>query len=223
MKKTILFGLILLSTVLSGCIEIIDDLSFNADGSGTLKYSINLSSSKIKINSILALDSLDGKPVPSRDEIAEKISLFQSRLMQQEGISNVEVESDFVNYLFKLHCDFENAQALQTALKTVGKSFSNGASSEEFDHDWLRWEGNELVRSIPDVTVEQTKRIKSEDIELLKQGTYTSITRFAGTVVKFDNENALLSKNRMAVMVKADPYSLMQNTGILENRIYLSE
>lgn len=223
MKKTLLFSMLLLSSLLTGCIEIIDDLSFNADGSGTLKYSINLSSSKVKINSILALDTLDGKPVPSKDEITEKINQFKTRLMQQDGISNVEVESDFVNYLFKLRCDFESAEALQTALKTVGKSFSDKQDSDEFNHTWLTWEGNELVRSIPDITVEQTKKIKTEDIELLKQGTYTSITRFSGIVARFDNENAVLSKNKMAVMVKADPYSLMQNTGLLENRIYLSE
>ena len=223
MKKTLLFSMLLLSSLLTGCIEIIDDLSFNADGSGTLKYSINLSSSKVKINSILALDTLDGKPVPSKEEIAEKINQFKTRLTQQDGISNVEVESDFVNYLFKLRCDFESADALQTALKTVGKSFSDKQDSEEFDHTWLTWEGNELVRSIPDITVEQTKKIKAEDIELLKQGTYTSITRFSSLVTRFDNENAVLSKNKMAVMVKADPYSLMQNTGLLENRIYLSE
>ena len=54
----VLFGL-------SSCIEIIDDLSLKSDGSGTFKYSVNLSSSKIKVNSILALDSIDGKKVPS--------------------------------------------------------------------------------------------------------------------------------------------------------------
>jgi len=38
-----------------------DELTIHDDGSGTLKYAINLSSSRVKVNSILALDSLDGK------------------------------------------------------------------------------------------------------------------------------------------------------------------
>ena len=50
-----------------------DELTIHDDGSGTLKYAINLSSSRVKVNSILALDSLDGKKVPSIEEIKTKI------------------------------------------------------------------------------------------------------------------------------------------------------
>ena len=52
---------------LSSFIEILDDITFNADGSGELNYTINLSSSKLKINSILALDTLNGKKVPNKE------------------------------------------------------------------------------------------------------------------------------------------------------------
>lgn len=34
----------------SSCVEIIDDLTLNEDGSGTFKYTVNLSSSKVKLN-----------------------------------------------------------------------------------------------------------------------------------------------------------------------------
>lgn len=54
-----------------------DELTIHDDGSGTLKYVINLSSSRVKVNSILALDSLDGKKVPSIEEIKTKVSLFK--------------------------------------------------------------------------------------------------------------------------------------------------
>ena len=54
-----------------------DELTIHDDGSGTLKYAINLSSSRVKVNSILALDSLDGKKVPSIEEIKTKVSLFK--------------------------------------------------------------------------------------------------------------------------------------------------
>lgn len=223
MKKTLLFSILAIVFCCTSCIEIIDDLSLNLDGSGTLKYSVNLSSSKVKINSILALDSLDGKPVPSRNEIADKIADFKSRLEVQKGISNVEIESDFTNYLFKLKCDFDNIDNLQNGLKAVAQSFSKGEKVEELQEEWVSWNGNILTRSIPDITIEQTQKIKSEDVELLKQGSYTSITRFAKAVTKFDNPKAVLSKNQMAVMVKADPYSLIHNTHLLENKIYLAE
>lgn len=223
MKKGILFAFICITTILTGCIEIIDDLSFNSDGSGTFKYSINLSSSKIKINSILALDSLDGNKIPTQDEISTKIDEFKRKLMNQEGITAVEIESDFSNYLFKLKCDFESAAALQTALKNVAITFTKNKDLDELKHNWITWENGILSRSVPEITLDQTKKVKAEDIELLKKGSYTSITRFADEVEKFENPKAVLSKNKMAVMVKSDTYSLMEHADILENRIYLKK
>jgi hypothetical protein len=104
---------------LTSCIEIIDDITLKNDGSGTLKYTINLSESKVKINSILALDSLDGKKVPSIPEMEERIASFKKKLSAKTGISNVTIESNFTNYIFKLQCDFTNVVALQNALKDV--------------------------------------------------------------------------------------------------------
>ena len=77
------------AVLLSSCVEIIDDLSLNEDGSGTFKYNVNLSSSKVKINSILALDSLNGKRVPSISEISDRINEVTELLKTKEGISNV--------------------------------------------------------------------------------------------------------------------------------------
>jgi hypothetical protein len=207
---------------LTSCIEIIDDITLKNDGSGTLKYTINLSESKVKINSILALDSLDGKKVPSIPEMEERIASFKKKLSAKTGISNVTIESNFTNYIFKLQCDFTNVVALQNALKDVIEEESKEKNIPELEQNWLSWDGVKMTRSIPEITVKKTKEIKSEDIELMKQGNYTSITRFERPVEKFDNTAAVLSKNKMAVMIKTNPYALTQNSNILENSIYLS-
>lgn len=206
----------------TSCIEIIDDITIKNDGSGSLKYTINLSSSKIKINSILALDSLDGRKVPTTKEIEETILSFKKSLESKSGISNVMVDYNFTDYIFKLNCDFTNVMALQAALKEVIEEVSKEKNIPELDHTWLSWDGLKLIRSIPEITVKKTKDFKQEDIELMKQGNYTSITRFERTVEKFDNPSATLSKNKMAVMIRTNPYSLTQNSDILENTIYLS-
>lgn len=207
---------------LTSCIEIIDDVTVNNDGSGNLKYTINLSASKVKINSILALDSLEGHRVPSKDEISERITAFQKRLEAKTGISNVLVESNFTDYIFKVQCDFTSIEALQIAIKDVVKEESQEKNLKELDHNWMSWDGTKLIRSVPDITIERTKSLKAEDAELLKQGNYTSITRFQRPVEKFDNTNAILSKNKLAVMIKTNPYLLTQDYNLLENTIYLT-
>lgn len=206
----------------TSCIEIIDDVTVNNDGSGTMKYTINLSASKVKINSILALDSLDGKKVPSKDEIETKIASFIRKMKTKTGVSNVQMESNLTDFIFKFQCDFTSVAALQTAIKEVVEEETDDKNLKELDHNWMSWDGQKLVRSIPDVTIEKTKELKAEDIELLKTGNYTSITRFERPVERFDNANALLSKNKLAVMIKTNPYLLSQNYSLLENIIYLT-
>ena len=222
MKITSFIGLLVILLSFSSCIEIIDDISIKNDGSGTLKYTINLSSSKIKINSILALDSLDGRKIPTIADIEEKILSFKKKLEGKPGMSNVTFDYNFTDYIFKLQCDFTNVTALQTALKEVIQEESKEKNIPELEQAWLNWDGSKMVRSIPEITVKKTKDFKQEDIELMKQGNYTSISRFERTVDKFSNPSATLSKNKMAVMIRTNPYALTQNSKILENTIYLA-
>ena len=207
---------------LSSCIELIDDIKINNDGSGTLKYTVNLSSSKVKVTSILALDSINGIRVPSISELNERIADFQKKLDTKPGISNVTVESDFENFVFKLRCDFTSVTALQTAIKEVVRDELRDKNVPELDAIWLNWDGQKLVRSIPEISVKKTTEFQQEDIVLLKQGTYTSITRFERPVDHYDNPSAQISANKMNVMIKTNPHSLSQNTTLLDNIIYLT-
>jgi hypothetical protein len=222
MKIFACFSLVFMLFGFSSCIEIIDDISLKNDGSGTLKYSINLSSNKVKINSILALDSLEGKKVPTIAEIEAEIISFKNKLDAKTGISQVIVDYNFTDFIFKIQCDFASVSALQTAFKEVIQDVSKEKNMPELNQNWLSWDGTKIIRSIPDITINRVKELKPEDIESLKTGNYTSISRFERIVEKFDNPNATLSKNKMAVMIRTNPFALSQNSKILENTIYLS-
>ncbi len=223
MKKWLITSFLFVGLILTSCIDIVDDLTLNADGSGTFKYTINLSSSKAKINSILALDSLDGKPVPSKDDIRLKINEFKIKLAQKEGIKNVFIEEDYTNYFFKLSCDFDEVGQLQDAIKKTINEILKHSKNEFDEHQWVVLVGNTLSRSVPQAIVDQAKKLKREDSDLLKQGSYTSITRFEKEIEKFDNESAQLSKNKKALMLRVNTHSLLNNVSLMGNKIYLAE
>lgn len=206
---------------LTSCIEIIDDITIRNDGSGVFKYTVNLSSSKVKIKSILALDSLDGKKVPDLDEIKEKIAEVKSKLTVKQGISNVVIEPDYDEFIFKFRCDFTSIYALQNAIRAVVGELSGEKLDVSNSQDWLSWDGQKLARSIPEITLEKTKNLKQEEVEQLKLGTYTSISRFERFVDRFENPEAKLSQNKLNVMIKTGAFSLIQNPNLLENTIYL--
>jgi hypothetical protein len=206
----------------SSCIEIWDDLTLNNDGSGNLKYKINLSESKIKVNSILALDSIDGKPVPSKSQISSKINEFVKLLDAQVGISNVLVEENYTDYIFKFSCDFTSVKNLQEGIKLSLAQIANDKWSQPNDQSWLSWDGSTLVRSIPSYISQQIKNYKLENEELLKEGVYTSIARFERPVQRFENKLGTLSKNQMAVMVRTNTFDLKANQHLLDNTIVLT-
>lgn len=220
-----LFSFLTLGLLFSctSCIEIIDDLSINEDGSGTFKYTVNISSSKVKLNSYLALDSLDGKKVPSLDEIKSYVDDVVSSLKTQEGISNLTIESNYTDFIFKLKLDFNSVENLQAAIKAVAQENSKKRYLEELNHNWLEYKDGSLARSIPKMNIERSKHLSAEETKLLKEGTYTSITRFDQEVDRFKNTNAILSKNKKNVMVRTDTYSLSQKTQLLDNTIYLKK
>ena len=223
MKNLSRILILLVGFLSTSCIEIIDDLLIHDDGSGILKYTLNLSSSKVKVNSYLALDSVQGQRVPKIPEIKEKVAAFKKHLSSQKGITNVIIEENYTDFIFKFSCGFSSPQALQSAIQASAAHMAKDQTIAESNAKWIIWDGSSLTRSIPQITSKKVKELDKKDEDLLKQGSYTSITRFDRTIEKFDNQNAKLSKSQMALMLKVDTYSLKQNENLLENRIFLSK
>jgi hypothetical protein len=218
-KKITLLLALLFSMV--SCIEIWDDLTMHNDGSGTLRYKVNLSESKVKVNSILALDSLDGNKVPSIQEISTKVGEFAKNLDAQPGISNVLIEENYTDFILKFSCDFTSIMSLQAGLANAIEAVSKDKLGPEADEIWITWDGNKLKRSVPAFAREKVKAFKSNELELLKQGTYTTVTRFDRPIDRFENNLGTLSKNKQAIMMKASVFSIKENQDLLENTIYL--
>ena len=198
-----------------------DELIIHDDGSGTLKYAINLSSSRVKVNSILALDSLDGKKVPSIEDIKTKVSLFKKTLSLQNGISNISISENYVDFIFKFECDFTSIDLLQEGLRKTFSITLNDKSILASDFSWLFWDSKVLERSVPSIATNKLNGITENDLSLLKTGTYTSITRFDRGVERFENPLSKLSKDKKALMLRTDTYSLKEKHSLLENTIYL--
>ncbi|MDR0801430.1 hypothetical protein [Fluviicola sp.] len=214
--RILLFGLLIFT--LSSCVDIFDEIILHADGSGTYKYTINMSASKVKINSILALDSVDGKRVPKLPEIKEKIELYRSKLEEKEGISNVKVEANYDDFIFKISCNFDNVTDLQNGILEIVKEESKDKNDPAFDENWLSWDGKTLIRTTPNFQ-SVIRKLKAEDQEKLKEGKYISVSRFDKTVTKCDNGQAQISPTKTAVLIKSSTYSVATNPSALKNTI----
>ena len=204
-KKLILSIFILIVFFLSSCIELIDDLTIHNDGSGTFKYIMNLSSSKIKVNSILALDSIDGKKVPSMAEIKTKLMSFAANLKTQPGISNVSMQINDFDLIVNFSCDFNKDEKI-----------------EALNESWVSWDGRVLKRNIPILSLQILEGFKEGELDLLKTGSYTSINRFDRPIEKAEKLETKLNPAKTASMLRVNTFELQKNHLLIENTIYLT-
>ncbi len=218
MKNLLWLLFVIVGLSLTSCVDIFDEIILHADGSGTYKYTINMSASKVKINSILALDSIDGRRVPKLPEIKERISKYKEKLEAKDGISNVKVDANYDEFIFKISCDFKSVTDLQEAIKELIREESKDKNDPLLNETWLSWDGKKLERSIPNIQSPIAK-INGEDQEALKTGKYMCVSRFDVPVVKTQNPSAVISPSKTAVMVKASTYQVANSPSILKNTI----
>jgi hypothetical protein len=210
------FVLSLITLFFGSCIEIIDDLTIKTDGTGSFKYTVNLSSSKTRINSILALDSLDGKKVPKIGDIKIKVEKIRTELASFEGLSNIRVEQDYSNFIFKISLDFKSLAQLQGAIKKIVSEEINEKNAPHFAHNWLNWTGKEYQRSFPELNNAMLDKLSADDREEMKKGSYSAITRFEKPVTSTNNPKAVVSPNKLNVLLKHSIYDCTLNQKLQE-------
>jgi len=221
-RVTVVLSLLVVLFLSQSCVDIFDDITVHSDGSGTYKYTINLSSNKVKVNSILALDSVNGRRVPKLPEIKEKIALYQKKLEEKEGISNVKVDANYEDFVFKFSCDFNSVSNLEEAIKEIIKEESKDKNSALLSESWLSWDGKQLVRSIPNIQG-SIQKFTGDDMEDLRNGQYIAVSRFDEQVIKTDNPQAQISPSKMAVMIKTTAYAVATNPSLLRNTITVTD
>lgn len=217
--RIFLIGFLILA--LSSCVDIWDDITIHADGSGTYNYRVNMSASKVKINSILALDSVDGRRIPKLAEIKEKIEYYRNKLEEKQGISNVRIESNYDDFIFKIYVDFESVADLQNGIREIIKEEIKDKNDPVLDENWLSWDGKTLTRIVPNFQA-VIQKMKAEDQEKLKKGKYTSVSRFDKPIIKCDNPQAKISPTKTAGLIESNTYSVGTNPSVLKSTFVVS-
>ncbi len=218
MLKKITYLLILL-LLLTSCIEIIDDVTLNSDGSGKFAYTINLSQSKLDVNSYLSLEYYDGKKVPSREELKLKIYEFRDQMNKQSGISNCKVTINETDFIIKLNCDFTSIEKLQDAIFVVLESMSQKELTKQY---WVTNSNDTIIKKIPDF-ISGYKSYTDSEKNKLNSGVYISILRFDRLIKSSANSSSVISKNQSAVLTRVNALELSQNPSLINNVVTLNK
>lgn len=214
----LLFALIFL---LSGCFEIIEDVTIHANGSGTFSYTVNMSQSKIRLDALMKLDSSDGYRVPKQLEVEKEILKAKASLEKAQGITNVTTTSDWANYIYTIKFDFNNINNLNLAVETLSADLSDDHKRIPEASDNFAFSGKAFDRKSHYDAKAMSKKITPQDREIMKNASYTCIYRFDAPVKSCSNKEATISKSGKNVMLKMNMLQLANGQKSIVNKITL--
>ncbi len=222
-KSFALFILLGVLFRLSSCFEIIEEINMKNNGSGDVMLTINLSQSKSKVASIMLLDSVNGRKVPSEKDIKTKLNEAVAYLRKSEGISNVKSSLDLDNFIATVSFSFVNVSKInnitknilaQQKIKTPNNSYYSYSTTNKI-----------FVRKYEPISTAKTSfnKLKDKDREVFKTAKYVSIYRFESPVVKISNNGAVVAKSKKAIMLRANITELINGNINISNQIQLAK
>ncbi|GGH17142.1 hypothetical protein GCM10011418_19900 [Sphingobacterium alkalisoli] len=207
---------------LSSCFDIVEEINVQSNGAGKVKAILNLSKSKTKVASLMLLDSVNGIKVPSKTTIQKEMNDIVLLLRKTKGVSNVNSNLDFNNYIATLECNFNNVAALNAFTKTLSAKFKTNISGyTTYAYDPSSKVFVRKYNASQDAKKEFAK-LKGENQKAFNDAYFTSIYRFSDPVKSQQNSKASLSPNRKAVMLRTGMLDLINGKTNLSNTISLN-
>lgn len=203
--------------LLVSCFDIIDKVNVKADGTGEYTVILNASKSKTRLASISKMETVNGKKVPKKSEIENKINEASRIFKATPGISNVKTSVDFDNYVIKLSCNFKKIENINAGLEQLkaknilGKMIPTQIYSQNV--------GKSFTRNKINTFKTDYDKMSTADKEVFNNAKYTSVLQFENTIKSQTNSSYLLSPNKKAVKLEANVLDFILQKKQIQNTI----
>lgn len=217
MVKKILIYLLLISS-LTSCFEIVERVTLHKDGTGKAVFTLNMSQSKTKLNSIMKMETINGRKVPSKSEIQSKIKNVEAIVRQVSGVSNVKSTLDFENFIGEFSCEFTNVSQLNEVIRAMQ---SEGLIKKDLSvKSYAYSKENKEFKRIQQINLKPMyNKMTPADQKVLEGAMYTSIFKFDTPIQSYSNQNAKLSKSKTGIMFKSTILDIINQNKTIENTI----
>jgi hypothetical protein len=236
-KNLLLTALAIGSVALTGCLHIIEEVTFKEKGNGHYAMTIDMSELKSMMDMLKAIapDSTDSEtPDPEAEEnsvpeLGKEIGDLAYALKSVEGISNVKPLNDTSTYRFGYSFDFASVAALNRALEAINKEKggighvsdfqSKSAAKEFFKFDsktFTRLPNGDMGAEMKEAMMEDDEETDEETKEMMlmmfAEMTYKQIYHFPDNEIKkSSNELTELSDNNRTMTIVLKPFNEEQS------------
>ncbi|MCH5596945.1 hypothetical protein [Niabella ginsengisoli] len=191
MTKAIYATLLAVIFLCSGCFEVIEKIDLKDNGSGTFQFTLNMSKSKTKIASILKMKTINGRPVPTKTEITQKVKEIETILKASPGISNVTSQLDLNNFIATIKCSFDKVESLNRAARKIGEK--QKAKPGEIKDNYAYQATSKIFSRLANFSLSaEYNKLSNADKEIFNGATYTGIIRFEKPITSVSNKKQII-------------------------------
>lgn len=221
MKIIKYFFLFCIFLSLTSCFDIIDKINLRADGSGEYAVILNASKSKTRLQSISKMETINGKKVPKKSEIENKVNQASNVFKSVPGISNVKTSFDFDNFIIKLSCNFKKIENINSGLEQLKAKniiekmvptqlYKQNVAEKTFIRNKIRSYKNDY------------DKLSKADKEVFSGATYTSILQFENVIKSQTNNSYTVSPNKKAIKLNGNILDFILQKKQIQNTISLN-
>ena len=212
MKKKLVFLILLISMILSGCIDLIEEIDVHKDQSGHISYRIETNEVGGLLNSLSGLIDLSFE-----DQLKEKADEYAKALHGKKGIENVQFTSDRKTGKYELSFDFSTSQDLNSALYEVAGYKRNLLSPHYINLTKHKIKKINFAPWIKKYLVKENIEIPSEEFLDLVQ--FTSIVNIPEVATSVRNKKSRKAENGMQITLTNSLTDVINNKVDVGNRI----
>ncbi len=215
MKRIIrLLFFVALSFTATGCLDMVEEISLNDDGSGTYVYSMDVSK---LVEQMKPLANFDSTGQMMNDMNKSFDSIYTSYTQKYEGIAgvtNVRYDKSTTD-LYKITLDFKDIDVLN-AVVDINKT-------EESEKNLYSWSKGRFNRKDGGISISDELLGGEDNIEMANQFLadmkYSLIYHFPGAVKSMSNKLAELSDNDQTVKATYTMIELRDKTKSIANQL----
>ena len=234
MKKLFLILFAVGSMALTGCLHIVEEVSFNKSGAGTYQLTLDMSELKGMMDMMKNMapdssatdstglgDMMGGGALPdnSMSQLGEELTGVAKSLKGIPGISNIQEMNDTTELKFGYSFDFTNVEALNKAMKIINKEKYDAKAEEVFKYDGKNFErlgagdmGAELKKALSESGAGGEEEEGAEGMgDMMKMFfsdmSYKQIYRFSDrTIKKSSNEQSEIGDEGHTLTISLKPF-----------------
>lgn len=216
------FLILVIFSSMTSCFVVIDEINLKKDGSGEFLFTVNMSKSKTKLESIMLLESFRDHEIPSKEDVEKYIDDLALFLQNSEGLSNVKRTIDFEKFIFTIGFDFKSVDNINKAIEALTLKNTNRPKSFNlrYSYDVLtkQYSRNFIPNAVDQANFE---KLGAEDKNMFNEAIYISISRFDYMISTCSNKKAKISKSGNAVMIRSSATNLLREKNNISNTIQL--